>query len=407
MFKNSTIRLLTVVMRRFEIERCISQERYSYSGQLLIAWRERELQRVFNDGVCVKNYTVNLIWTGINGWVKGWKESKKRIFNLFQIMGNCKEIPSFDYSKNIKEVIKNTPFQYACKGKKPEYYAFWVKPMELFEKVGMYKIADYLHRGSRQGINMKATDLFKAMRITKGYGNIAVTSKFSGENLIMLQKLIKAGVKNITESDIESIQTALWLKSEKQWREIGFSIKDLQKLSQYTKLFSLYFDYIGFCIELGYDINNLHTRFPQNLKEAHDREMMNVKIAKDVALEKSISDRYLEDLKLYYFSNGDYFIRPPKSWQELCKEGSSLNHCVGTYAKKVGEKETTILFIRKEESPETSFYTLEWKNEKILQCRGKSNCDKTAEIEKFIEDWLNRSKKKKGKIMQQALAIAI
>ena len=79
--------------------------------------------------------------------------------------------------------------------------------------------------------------------------------------------------------------------------------------------------------------------------------------------------------------------------KELRKEGESLRHCVATYAKRVVQKRTLILFVRKSDSPDKPFYTLEW-NGDVVQCRGFSNKDMTDDVMEFVEKFQSMAEKR-------------
>lgn len=75
----------------------------------------------------------------------------------------------------------------------------------------------------------------------------------------------------------------------------------------------------------------------------------------------------------------------PQSGDEIRKEGEALDHCVGGYVGKVARGETNIFFIRKADHPEQSYFTMEWKNNKVIQCRGKSNCGMPPDVKAFVQ----------------------
>ena len=77
----------------------------------------------------------------------------------------------------------------------------------------------------------------------------------------------------------------------------------------------------------------------------------------------------------------------PNDLFSIKEEGHVLRHCVGTYVSKILEEESIILFIRKTEDPEKSFYTLEVKEDQIKQCHGYRNKDMTKEVERFVEEY--------------------
>ena len=82
----------------------------------------------------------------------------------------------------------------------------------------------------------------------------------------------------------------------------------------------------------------------------------------------------------------------PKNGADLVNEGEKLHHCVATYTDKVLNGSTMILFIRKKNQKKKPFYTMEWKNNHIVQCRGLKNCDMTPEVKKFATDFENHMK---------------
>lgn len=73
------------------------------------------------------------------------------------------------------------------------------------------------------------------------------------------------------------------------------------------------------------------------------------------------------------YEDDKFIIRIPKNLAEITKEGSDLGHCVGGYTSNHAVGNTTILFLRRKESPDTSFYTIELMNSKINQIHGRYN----------------------------------
>ena len=75
----------------------------------------------------------------------------------------------------------------------------------------------------------------------------------------------------------------------------------------------------------------------------------------------------------------------PRSADDIRAEGEALHHCVGTYVERVARGETFIFFIRKQDEPDKSYYTMEWKDGKVVQCRGMNNRDATPQVKAFVE----------------------
>ena len=79
----------------------------------------------------------------------------------------------------------------------------------------------------------------------------------------------------------------------------------------------------------------------------------------------------------------------PKDESEIVKEGKTLHHCVGSYAKKHFVYGTSIIvFVRDKAYKETPLYTLELKNNRIIQLRGAGNKAADEEARKEAEQFL-------------------
>ena len=66
-----------------------------------------------------------------------------------------------------------------------------------------------------------------------------------------------------------------------------------------------------------------------------------------------------------------YHILYPKTTQEVKDEGAALNHCVAGYVKNIIGGSSHILFLRKD--PEKPQITMEVRNGKVVQARGRCN----------------------------------
>lgn len=164
-------------------------------------------------------------------------------------------------------------------------------------------------------------------------------------------------------------------------------------------------DYLRWCRELKYDLDNMFIYMPNNFKQVHDRVAKEYKDLKDrkAAAEKKRRDKlvskkmqkikkYMEEIfsknvgadALNIKGKGLILIVPANS-DDIKKEGEALHHCVGTYIERVAKGETAIFFIRKENEPNKPYYTLEWKDNKVIQCRGMNNCNMTNAVKAFIK----------------------
>lgn len=164
-------------------------------------------------------------------------------------------------------------------------------------------------------------------------------------------------------------------------------------------------EYLKWCQELKYDLDNMFIYMPKNFKKVHDRtakeyqEMRDKKAAAEKRRrEREAAKRMAQTKKameeIFAKSDGvDAFsvrgkgliLIVPQSGAEIKAEGEALHHCVGGYVGRVARGETNIFFIRKADAPDKSYYTMEWRDNRIIQCRGKSNCAMTPEVEAFTK----------------------
>jgi hypothetical protein len=93
----------------------------------------------------------------------------------------------------------------------------------------------------------------------------------------------------------------------------------------------------------------------------------------------------------YECTDGIFSIVVPKEMTEISKEGVRLHHCVGSYAQFVFHGYTDILFLRRNEELDTSFYTIEVQNGRLQQIHGLYNrwLGNSPEAIPFVYKWLN------------------
>lgn len=159
-------------------------------------------------------------------------------------------------------------------------------------------------------------------------------------------------------------------------------------------------DYLKECKSLGMDLKDTAVTFPKNLRVAHENTTKQIKLKKEKLLKEKIERLSLKRQR-YKYSFKNIVSMPAASVDELIAEGAALNHCVGTYADKYAKGETDIVFIRKVSEPDRSFYTMEIKNNKVVQVRGSHNCGMTDEVEEFVEHFRNDVLDKPKKISKK------
>ena len=86
-----------------------------------------------------------------------------------------------------------------------------------------------------------------------------------------------------------------------------------------------------------------------------------------------------------------YLIRVPNTLEEITKEGMILHHCVGSYLNTHASGRTNIIFLRKKESPDTPFYTIEVDvMDRVVQIHGSHNkwLGNDPEAIPFVWKWI-------------------
>jgi hypothetical protein len=167
-------------------------------------------------------------------------------------------------------------------------------------------------------------------------------------------------------------------------RKILDYYKRLDKLDK-----EMYIDYLRMAQQQKYDLSNPFVSFPRHVQITHDqaaeRQNANVKAIQDGAYKKLYALRK----KQYTYRAGAFMVIVPEHIMEIVNEGHHLHHCVGSYASRVINGDTVILFVRRAENPALSFYTMEVNPETnvIRQCRGYSNRDMTDDVKAFIQSY--------------------
>lgn len=136
---------------------------------------------------------------------------------------------------------------------------------------------------------------------------------------------------------------------------------------------------------LMYD-GKVRDKYPKHLKEAHDK----------VTLVYNLNQEYFEhqqavklhnECKNLEYTDGDYTIVTPEDSSELIDEGISLHHCVGSYVDKVNSGKTSILFLRRADTPSESLITIEYQDGAIKQVRGLCERLMNEKERKFFTKW--------------------
>lgn len=219
------------------------------------------------------------------------------------------------------------------------------------------------------------------------------------DDLAKISCVRKAGIPMDVTQQLPQLHRRLPYEVERITRE---QPELFWKILNYTdgrgRDYTLLRDYWEMAKALEMDLDNRQVRWPKDLKAAHDRTMKAWQKRKTLILRENFEKRRQELDGLAWQING-LLIRPCATEEEMIREGKALNHCVARYAEDHAKGKTAIFFIRQTDAPDKPFFTLEWdeKNRRVVQNRGKRNCDRTPEValfEKMWTDWLMNKDRK-------------
>lgn len=358
---------------------------------------------------------IDTYWAG-----SGWRKRKTIISESGTSMQNVRSYCSYE---SIGNAVKGTPFQYST----------WEKYLEgdmlkFFDLAAKYPCIEYLTklgfsdlvkaklhgRKTYNVVNWKGKTLNKVLRLTKQEINEIRSLDFSISpfTLYLFQQSKKDGSKftigeavefrkmhlEFYHDDLKKFQKLTTLRRIYGYIQKQYERKNKNKkhYTSHTQVLITWRDYINDCLKLEWDIKDESILFPTNLYEAHQKTIKKVKIKADETLNLKISKR-LKTLDRYRFEYKGLMLRPAVSSIELLEEGTALKHCVGGYADRYARGETNLFVIRNIAELDKPFYTVEIRDDRIVQCRGLRNCNPTNEVQAFIEAFIAEKLTKKKK----------
>jgi hypothetical protein len=167
-------------------------------------------------------------------------------------------------------------------------------------------------------------------------------------------------------------------------------------------------DYMEQCVQLGFDLSRPEIAFPHNLHTAHESttSQVKIKVSKEEA-ERIV--RRAEELETFRFAHDGYIIRPAMSGEEIIDEGKRLRHCVGGYAQRHADGQTSIFMIRKVADPDTPYFTMELKDGKIAQTYGYKHLLPSGDLLKLLDAFkkakINKKPRGKTRAVRQEVAV--
>lgn len=380
------------------------------------------------------------------------------------------------YPDNLPEAWKKTPMKYSAleilSKNKPTTQIYYPKAvqkykdfpqLEWFIKMGLYNLALYLindvyghafvnrdfHR--TRGIYKKGKTIFEILGLTKE--NTRILQKLDGDidELRLLQEAQDSGY-NLKADELERFykifgcNTTLIRKENRKAsihkicryieREgTEYRVGDQGNCWQYSYMRHKerpdvreeriqncakdWLDYLNWCKELKYDLNNMFFYFPKNFKKVHDRTAAEYQALQDkkateekrreeerVKREAEVMKKLLDEMlkenagidNAFLIKGKELILRVPRDAQEIKNEGAALHHCVGTYVNRVAKGQTHIFFVRRVEEPDTPYFTMEYNKGRVIQCRGSHNCEMPQSVKTFVAAFEKLMKEREEKM---------
>ncbi len=345
---------------------------------------------------------------GMGGWY-AWRVDEKPL-NL--------------YPYNLDRILNGTPFQYsalAIAAKKLlivpfEYLQSEKKEpkLELIVKAGLTGVArQVLGYGWYGEVDRARSYLCDQVKSLKDLG-IDNAGELGECRSLTVQELIAR--KEIKKWKIEQGDRAAAIEFIKELNyrsgeDFVYSFLSRQGLFKYwltqkeqhphaADFLRDYTDYISDVKTLGCNLADTKISKPRNFKVMHDWAMSEVKITEKQVFDAQIFAIHASIHTLCEWSDKTYSIVMPSTSREIVQEGVNQSHCVGRYCERVAKGESIVLFVRRKDAPDQSWYTMEIKPDMnrldIVQCRGYDNQDRNAEEAAEIErvkarytEWFN------------------
>lgn len=330
----------------------------------------------------------------INKWESYWKKATKANYSgdicaeLYPIYYEMLAKSSVPYFKPSEYAIK---LKYRSSGSNicQTLFTYASCPsVEMFNKAGFDELTRHLIEkcGHSSLINKRGKSMKAQLRL-KNSENIRTLREAKGD-IHMLQLLQEEEKKRFKRT-----------KEEREWIVNNWMRKDaideclkymsmrqlLNRLEAYAKQRKIsetyvlheYADYLRIRESLEYDMTNEIYIHPRDLKDAHDKVVAEKRSKEDeqYITKKNeqfckIPERFKSLTKKYGYTAAGLTILIPRTAGDIIMEGRRMHHCVGSgdnYLRKHDEGRTSILFLRKADSPDEPYVTIEIEGSQIRQ----------------------------------------
>ena len=315
------------------------------------------------------------------------------------------------YPRNLRKILKGSKLEYSGM---PEFARTGIEfyqqdfinkakeyaGIEKLIKAGFYNLTNTcISYGSRAPIELYQKRVKKVLGLTGEYYNLIRDKDPTWREYEVTEQCQDVGIRATWEQIQKMSQYernfAIYMRHSTPYKMLKY-IEGLKSEGPYAmrnQEVNDYHDYLQLAAGLGYNLDDDWILYPKNLKERHD-QLTEEQNERKVELEKESDDKKDRKLKRtikrkgwtrYEMETEELLIRLPECAHEIRKEGNVQHHCVATYMDRMVAGETCILFIRKKEEPDKSYYTVEVRDDEVIQVRGKYNVAPSEDVEEFMK----------------------
>lgn len=315
------------------------------------------------------------------------------------------------YQRNLRKILKGSKLEYSGM---PEFARTGIEfyqqdfidkakeytGIEKLIKAEFYNLTNScISYGSRAPIDLYQKRVKKVLGLTGEYYNLIRDKDPTWREYEVTEQCQDVGIRATWEQIQKMSQYArnfaIYMRHSTPHKMLKY-IEGLKSEGPYAmrnQEVNDYHDYLQLAAGLGYNLDDDWILYPKNLKERHD-QLTEEQNERKAELEKESDDKKDRKLKRtikrkgwtrYEMETEQLLIRLPKCAHEIRKEGNAQHHCVATYMDRMVAGETCILFIRKKEEQDKSYYTVEVKDNEVIQVRGKYNVAPSEDVEEFMK----------------------
>lgn len=342
---------------------------------------------------------------------------------------------NFDYSMVWVSELKNTFLKYSAYEQFKSYgrlrYWCWYceKPqIEMLVKLGHAETVEHMiHTDSAMPrlLNWEAKKPWELYRLTKPeYEKWCAVNEYNRISVLKIYKALKLNDSNfgICERfyDFCHYNYNNTLRLAKRIRNYGRTVSEamkyFEKISRNSagmchlclgittkEVFNMWIDYV----DMGDDGKSNFNPFPSDLKGAHDNLVKAYNIKEAQQLVEKLTRKYPKAnehckalAEKYEYDNGTYAFVTPRSMEDVLFDGKELNQCTGRpdaggenwrYFERINRKETYIGFVRKSDSKDVPWFTIEFEpGGTVRQKRAYGDdqpADTTPLVTAFLVEW--------------------